>query len=79
MTATPWLVDHWVSAAVSRFGGIDARRVKLSEAEFIQKNFADLPAAASNNGKLAWVLDQSVVALSDGSDWRRLDTNAVLS
>jgi len=40
---------------------------------------AELPAASGNEGRIVYVSDQSVPAFSDGTDWRSIIDNGVIS
>jgi hypothetical protein len=78
-TESPWFIDHWISAVITRFPGIDARRMKSSDADLRNEDVADLPPAVEHIGKTCWAADLRVMGYSDGENWLHILTDEVLS
>jgi hypothetical protein len=74
------MADHWIQHASYRAELTPALKgdVRRHLADALQGPADALPQASDYAGRYAWLSDRELVAYSDGSTWRAIETDAVI-
>jgi hypothetical protein len=78
--STPWMRDHWIQHAKSRAERTPALKpdVRRHLADALRVASNGLPRPQDHASEYAWVTDLELVAYSDGSTWRAIETDAAI-